>query len=73
MKNFPSIVLPLVFVPLLGVGIALAAAAGLDRTAIADCNTWAAQASTTPNFYITQSQKDQCDFYKIPVNASVID
>jgi hypothetical protein len=43
----------------------------LDRSAKISCNEMVSEASSNPKFWITQNQKDQCDFYNISINAPV--
>lgn len=44
---------------------------GISKQDKVDCNKWAAQASVYSAFFITQSQKDQCDYFKINIKAPV--
>lgn len=43
----------------------------LDIEDRADCTKWARQADAYPGFFITESEKAQCDYYSIPVSAPV--
>jgi hypothetical protein len=52
--------------------IILVGSVAIDRTAIAQCKTWQMQSEQYPLFYLTQNQKDQCDYYSITINAPVI-
>lgn len=45
---------------------------GLGLQDKADCMKWAQQADAYPAFYLTSDQKQQCDYWGIPVNARVI-
>lgn len=54
-----------------GTGLGLMIVHAVDQQDKIDCLTWAQQADVYPAFFITQGEKDQCDYWKIPVAAPV--
>jgi hypothetical protein len=42
-----------------------------DEEGKAECQKWEMQSKQFPGFYVTTWQKQQCDFYKMPVDAPV--
>lgn len=58
------------FVLMLGAIIA-ASVYGISKQDKIDCDKWAAQSSVYSAFFITQNQKDQCDYFKINIKAPV--
>lgn len=52
-------------------GFVCLAVVWLDRTETATCIKWQEQASEYPGFYLTQWQKQQCDYHGITIEAPV--
>ncbi len=43
----------------------------INKTETSECLRWKEDAEKYPGFYITQWQKDQCDFRQVEINAPV--
>jgi hypothetical protein len=68
MKPLLYIGTPLLFMAL----FLLAVMAGWDMQDRSDCLKWAAQADAIPGVYwLTQAQKDQCDYWHVKVKGTV--
>ncbi len=56
---------------LLLAGFVWAAKIGIEKQDRADCHKWQEQAKEIKEFYLTQSQRNQCDYWDIKVDAPV--
>lgn len=60
-----------IWIPLMIGGLIWAVIVGVNRTERVECFKWKEQAKTFPAFYITQWQKEQCDYNGITIDAPV--
>lgn len=55
----------------LGAAFATAIVVGLARSEREECLRWQKDAKTLPGYYLTQWQKQQCDYHQITIEAPV--
>ena len=70
-NTFGQVVLSVLAV--IGIACVLAVTVGysIEKSAEIECETWAKYAKQYPLFYITPTQKAQCDHYEVEINAEV--
>lgn len=53
-------------------GFAAVSVIASDRSDRTDCLSWQLDATVYQHYFISQWQKDQCDYWNIEINAPVI-